>query len=143
MDTFIGKWAHVAVTVNGTLARFYLNGGEVAHGVWGNEYVGYGFSHGNDATIFLTIGNTTDEVGWLDGPSSFYGYLDEVRIYNRALEPSEIAYLADTTPEDGLLWVPIASLAEVYEEEPEGEKVVNFRDFAMVADRWLEEEMFP
>jgi hypothetical protein len=35
------------------------------------------------------------------------------------------------------------SPAELYEEEPEGQRVVNFKDFAVLADKWLTEEMFP
>ncbi len=142
MDPFIGKWVHVAVTVNGNHAIFYLNGGKV-NIVHPDPYSTWSFSYGCDNCILLTIGNTTDEHGWYNGPSSFYGYLDEARIYNRALEPSEIAYLADTTPADGNLYIPIASPAELYKEEPEGQRVVNFKDFALVVNQWLKEEMFP
>jgi hypothetical protein len=138
MDPFIGRWVHVAVTYIGYVAIFYLNGTQVRFGSGS-----WSFSHGNDNGILLTIGNTTDEVGWSNGPSTFYGYLDEVRIYNRALEPNEIAYLADPTPLDGHLWIPVPSLAEVYQAEPEGQRVINFRDFAMVANKWLEEELWP
>jgi hypothetical protein len=144
MDQFIGKWVHVAATFphpSGTAdpnshARLYLNGGQVDDGPWR-------FSHGVDANIFLTIGQTSDQNAWPDSPSSFYGYLDEVRIYNRALEANEIAYLADPTPNDGLLWVPIPSPAELYSEEDQGKKVIDFKDFALLAQRWLTEEMFP
>jgi hypothetical protein len=76
-------------------------------------------------------------------PESFYGYIDEVRIYNRALEPNEIAYLADTTPEDGYLQIPPPSAAEVYKKEPVGQQIVNFKDFALVANKWLAEELYP
>jgi hypothetical protein len=62
----------------------------------------------------LSVGETQDQNAWVNSPESFWGYLDEARIYNRVLEANEIAYLADTTPEDGLLWIPIPSLAELY-----------------------------
>jgi hypothetical protein len=39
--------------------------------------------------------------------------------------------------------IPVPSLADVYSKEPVGEQMVNFKDFAIVAKRWLEEDMFP
>jgi len=145
MDSFIGKWVHLAATFPhpsgdpcdaNDYARLYLNGGEVAFGPWR-------FSHGWDPNIFLTIGQTNDPNAWPNGPASYYGYLDEVRIYNRALEPNEVAYLADMTPEDGKLVIPPASLAEIYTGEPEGFRIINYMDFAIMADKWIEEYMFP
>ena len=88
----------------------------------------------------MAIGNTNGVNG--DAQSqTFNGDLDEARIYNRALTAAEVAYLADTTPGDGELHIPVPSAAEVYQEEPEGQRRVNFKDFAMVANKWLEEEM--
>jgi hypothetical protein len=146
MNPFIGQWVHIAATFphpapnpatdGNSHARIYLNGGEVADGPWR-------FSHGYDANIFLTIGQTQDVNAWTDSPSCFYGSIDEARIYNRALEPNEIAYLSDTTPEDGNQWIPILSPAEVYDKEPQGQRVINFKDFALVVNRWLTEEVFP
>jgi hypothetical protein len=144
MDPYIGQWVHIATTFPNpptatdanAQARIFLNGGEVADGPWR-------FSHGYDANIFLTIGQTQDVNAWVDSPSCFYGYIDEVRIYNRCLEPNEIAYLADITPDDGHQWVPVPSPGEVYSEEPQGQKKVNYKDFALVMNRWLTEQMYP
>jgi hypothetical protein len=135
MDPFIGQWVHVAATYDGDRARLYLNGGEVDNGLWR-------FSHGNDSTIDLTIGCTQDVNAQTDVPTSFYGYLDELRIYNHALEANEVAYLADTTPEDPL-WIPVPSAAEIYEEEIPGQRIVNFKDFALIAKKWLEGFSWP
>jgi hypothetical protein len=129
----INKWAHIAATFDGKTATIYINGVQVNSDQWR-------FSHGPDPNIFLTIGCTMDII---NSPESFYGYIDEVRIYNRALEPNEIAYLADPTPEDGILPIPVPSAADVYKKEPLGQQVVNFKDFALVANKWLEEDMFP
>ncbi|MBN1391256.1 MAG: LamG domain-containing protein, partial [Sedimentisphaerales bacterium] len=143
MDPFIGKWVHIAATYptiyendSNTYARIYVNGGEVVEGPWE-------FSHGDDANLPLTIGQTTNETAWPLGPASFWGYIDEVRIYDRVLEPNEVAYLADPTPDDGVLQIPIPSSAEIYTKEPEGQRAINFRDFAMLANLWLEEDMYP
>jgi hypothetical protein len=92
----------------------------------------------------LSIGETMDQNAWGGNcPESFYGYIDEVRIYDRALEANEIAFLADPTPGDGYLQIPPPSSAEVYAKEPVGQQLVNFKDFALVAKKWLEEDMYP
>jgi hypothetical protein len=146
LNGFIGKWVHLAATFPhpsgdandaNSYAKIYLNGGEANDGPWK-------FTHGNDKEIFLTIGQTNDQNGWPDAPSSFYGYLDEVRIYNRVLEANEIAYLADTTPDDNSLQIPVPSSAEVYYyNEPIGSRKVDFKDFSMIADKWLYQELWP
>jgi hypothetical protein len=145
LTPYIGQWVHLAATFPhraadpcdaNSHAKLYLNGGEVRDGPWK-------FSHGPDPNIFFTIGQTQDQNADASCPASFYGYIDEVRVYNRALEPNEIAYLADLSPLDGSLWISIPSPAEVYSSEPNGLKVINFKDFAMVVKRWLDEEMFP
>jgi hypothetical protein len=148
MMRYIGQWVHIAVTYPNppnppqnladanSQARIYLNGGQVNTGPWH-------FSHGPDANIFLTIGETQDQNAWPDCPESFYGRIDEVRIYNRCLEPNEIGYLADLSPEDGWLWVPIPSSAEIWTPEGQGNKIVHFKDFAYLVDKWLTAQMYP
>jgi hypothetical protein len=131
---FIGKWAHVAVTFDGVTARIYLNGEEIASGP-------FFFGGGSDATI--TIGNTNSPEAWLDCPETFSGDMDEVRIYSRALTAGEIAYLADLTPGDGQLHVPVPSPAELYDTEPEGSRKIDLKDFAILTNFWLEEQLWP
>lgn len=76
----LGTWYHVACTYDGTTARIYVNGapaGQVGGSVmpWTSDDP-------------LTFGYSP---GW---HSHFPGSLDEIRIYSRALAPSEIAALA-------------------------------------------------
>jgi hypothetical protein len=142
MDNYLGRWTHFAVTfphpsgdpcdVN-DFARLYINGREVASGA---------FTFGPNTVASMAIGNTTGVNGDAQN-QTFNGDLDEVRIYNRALEPNEIAYLADTTPGDSELHIPVPSAAEVYNKEPVGQQLVNYKDFALVAERWLEEDLYP
>jgi hypothetical protein len=145
LDGFIGQWVHLAATVDGnTVAdpngyyvsrcRLYLNGALVQTGV-------FGYGKGDPNQIELTIGQISDVNE--QGTESFKGDLDEARIYNRALTAIEIAYLADVTPSDWKMQSPVPSAAELYAEEPEGKRVINFKDFSMIADKWLEEEMWP
>jgi hypothetical protein len=131
MHQYLGRWTHFAATVDVNVATLYINGGEVASGT---------FTFGPNTVASMAIGNTTGKNGDAQ-TQTFNGDLDEVRIYNRALTAAEVAYLADTTPGDDELHIPVPSAAEVYQEEPEGQRRVNFKDFAMVANKWLEEEM--
>jgi hypothetical protein len=132
MDQFIGRWAHVAAVFDGTTARLYLNGSEIASGP---------FSFANGTGAGMTIGNNNSD-SWPDCPGVFNGDMDDVRIYNRALTPAQVAYLADTTPADGELH-SVPSLAELFEAGDQSTLVVNFRDFAVLANHWLEKMLWP
>ena len=132
MEEFIGRWTHVAAAFDGTTARLYINGNEVASGP---------FSFAGGIGAGMTIGNNNSD-SWPDCPGVFNGDMDEVRIYNRALSPAQIAYLADTTPADGELH-SVPSLAELFEAAAQSTLVVNFADFAVLADRWLDQELWP
>jgi hypothetical protein len=136
MYTYLNRWTHIAVVFDGTDANLYIGGARIYGGRWR-------FSNGYDPNIFLSIGCTMDINAWPNCPESYYGYIDEVRIYNRALEPNEVAYLADTTPEDGYLMIPVPSLAEAYKYEDEDERVINFKDLALIAENWLTKDMYP
>ncbi|MBE0534853.1 MAG: LamG domain-containing protein [Phycisphaerae bacterium] len=130
LDPFVGKWAHVAVTFDATTAVIYLNGAQIASGPFAladkaDALMGIGATHG---------GNTSEV---------FSGDIDEVQIYNRALSALEVAYLADLTPGDGQLVVPIASHADLSSDEPAGQKVINLKDFAVLASYWLQDQTWP
>jgi hypothetical protein len=132
MTLFINQWAHLAATFDGTTARLYLNGREVASGP---------FTFSNKTAAGIVIANNQMDQYW--GPGVFNGDMDEARIYNRALSPAEIAYLADTTPEDGQIYTPLPSIAELYDAEAKGSRAVNLKDFAILADYWLQEQLWP
>ncbi len=76
----VGEWTHVAVTFDGSVSRFYING--VLTG-WGN------FSLGSSTRASIQLG--ASEAG---GVNPFNGALDEVRIYDRVLSDTEIQTLA-------------------------------------------------
>jgi hypothetical protein len=133
MTDYIGRWTHLAATFDGSTATLYINGADVNSGP---------FYFGTGTSASMAIGNTHGSAGNVQS-EVFNGDLDEVRIYSRALSAAEIAYLADTTPGDSSLHVPVPSSAELYEGETEGHRIVNFRDFAYLANMWLEEQLWP
>jgi hypothetical protein len=133
MTDYIGRWTHLAATFDGTTATLYINGVDVNSGP---------FYFGTGTSASMAIGNTHGSAGNVQ-TEVFNGDLDEARIYNRALSAAEIAYLADITPGDNKLHVPVPSSAELYEAEAEGSRIVNFKDFAVLAGRWLTEDLYP
>jgi len=72
----VGSWTHVTYTYDGTTQRVYVNGTQVA----------------TKATTGLI--QTTASPLWIGGNQPygefFQGLIDEVRVYNRALTPSEV-----------------------------------------------------
>jgi len=70
------------------------------------------------------------------------GMLDDVRIYTYALTDRQALYLAVEGAD--YLHIPVDSPANIYDHpvlELPGNQAVNFRDFAVLADYWLEEEL--
>ena len=107
----IGEWAHVAATFNGTTATFYLNGKATGSG---------GFSFGSDTQATVVFGACEQ-----NGGNPFNGDLDEIRIYDYALSPAEVFYLAE----------PAVDL--------NNDNKVDLDDFAILADAWLSELLWP
>ena len=79
LTPFIGEWAHVGVTFDGTTARIYLNGEEIASGPW---------SLANKTDAGMRIGS------YNSGAPTFNGDMDDFRVYDRALLAAEVESLA-------------------------------------------------
>ncbi|MCJ7693647.1 MAG: LamG domain-containing protein [Sedimentisphaerales bacterium] len=74
------------------------------------------------------------------GPDSgrfFPGEVDDVRIYDYTLSPEEILYLALWGP--GSQYLPL----EPWRADASGDKVINLKDYAIMAENWLNEILFP
>lgn len=80
----INKWIHVAATFDGRTSIIYINGEEDISRTY------------NPFTIGTNSGNLT--IGSLGDIQRWRGDLDELRIYNRALNKSEINLLTGLTP---------------------------------------------
>jgi len=82
----VGRWTHVAVIIEpGAFANLYVDGELVDSKVYPN------------ATVTNPVGPL--EIG---GSDPFYGIIDDVRIYNRALSKDEVAELS-TIPAPGAI----------------------------------------
>jgi hypothetical protein len=81
----IGEWQHVAGTWDGADIRLYVNGTEVAHGV--NV-----FTNIPDTTVPVNIGAAEADVSG-ERIIFFDGMIDEVYLFDRVLNPAEIAVL--------------------------------------------------
>jgi hypothetical protein len=93
MIPFIGEWAHVSATFDGTTARLYLNGDEIVSGDFALNAAGEAANMG--------IGCVTGGgAGYSGNGEVFLGDIDEVRIYNRALSGAEI----QSTMTGGEIW---------------------------------------
>ncbi len=71
----------------------------------------------------------------------FQGPLDDVRIYNYALSDGEIAYLA--TDGGAGIHLAINSPADLYKGEAPGNQWINFNDYCLIADQYLEKLLWP
>jgi len=114
-------WHHVAAIGSGTGLRIYVDGQLAASGGSTTSNYGtstYGFNIGGGG-VWDATGN------WLTGK------IDDVRIYSRALSGAEIAWLAGYT---SLLSIP----ADLHQDGK-----IDFKDFAVLADSWLEELLWP
>jgi hypothetical protein len=121
-------WYHVAgVYSEGNYIRTYVNG-KLDRELVTTEILG-------SSTGALVLGREPF------GANYFNGQMDDLRIYDSALSKEEIAHLGT----DGAvtLHIPIQSIADVYQEESPGNQWINFKDYALIADKYLEEVLWP
>jgi hypothetical protein len=125
-------WYHLAATYDGDTLRAYKNGVLITANTTptGNPTTA--------TTTTLKLGRHATST-----TSFFTGTIDDARVYNQVLTAAQVAYLADTTPADGQLQVPVNSAADLYSAEPAGSQKVNLKDFAKMAQTWLEELLWP
>jgi hypothetical protein len=127
-DIYPDEWQHLAGTYDAATVKCYVNAQVVAT----ESAAAIPLSQDSNG---LAIANKADD----DNDKPLSGTVDDVRVYNRALTAAEVAYLAT----DGTGYMPLASLANIFDTEPAGQKAVNVRDAAMMLATWLEEELWP
>jgi hypothetical protein len=137
----IDTWYHLAATYDGNDLIFYVDGVLVE----GPQDVGGPMRWIDEDSNYpdnFTIGSYETGPAW--------GDIDEVRYYNYALPHGEVAYLAGL---EGEQYVPLESAANLVprvpdptvdrQYYPENPDIVNFTDFGVLADNWLNEVLFP
>ena len=77
-------WQHICVVISGNIIKFYINGIDGGCNVFGNQFTIPMINQ----LAGLKIGSNGEGSEWM------FGKLDEIRIYNRALNSSEVTYLA-------------------------------------------------
>ena len=110
----------------------YVNG-QLADSQDDANFVMQGLTLSQD-TNDLGIGNRSDA-----NDRQFEGSIDDIRVYNYGLSAAEVAWIAT----DGTGYIALTSEANLYDEEPEGAKAINFRDIAVLMDSWGEEKLWP
>jgi len=77
---------------------------------------------------------------WLDVDYQLYvdGVIDEVRYYDYPLSQGEIAVLAEVVTAGTEVYQPVPSLANLTDPEAPLLRKVNFNDYGIWADHWLE-----
>jgi hypothetical protein len=76
-----GRWHSVVGTFDGSMVRLYVDGRQVGAGSRDTSAIQFHLASGND----LVIG----DYPWSSG-LAFEGDIDELKVFNRALSPSEI-----------------------------------------------------
>jgi hypothetical protein len=127
-------WQHLVMTwSSGQDIRFYIDGLEDTPA--GRDANTVGTITGVTALIVGKGGkDTASNQGW-------DGLIDDVRIYNYALSDVEIAYLF--TDGEPSLHISIESYADLYTDEPLGSQWINFKDYSILANQYLEEVLWP
>jgi hypothetical protein len=134
-----GEWHHVAGMRDGNDLRLYVDGlpdgtdtlpagydlsGTHQH----NAYIGTVTAHGDDP-------NGTILYKYLQGS------VDDVYVYGYALSEGEVAYLS--TDGGAGIHFPIISDADLYKGEAQGQQFINFKDYCLIADQYLEKLLWP
>ena len=124
------QWSFVAIVVEPTQATLYLYENEAL-----SEEIN---AKAHDIEQFGDVGTIAydNSLGTANPRDKFNGKIDDVRIYNKALTRDEILYLAQGP---GLIYVPLAS----WRADADGSDKVDFRDYAIMANNWLEEFLWP
>jgi hypothetical protein len=121
-------WDYVAVTFDGTTANIYRNGVLDASGT-------VSFNNKTDANLMIGAGEKTD-AGGVDMP--FDGDLDDIQIYNYALNNTDVADLFRAVTGKA---VCINSYASQYDFD--GNCKVDLADFVALAAAWLDCGRYP
>jgi hypothetical protein len=123
----VDVWHHVCLTYDGSTARMYANGNLVA-------------SEARDWDLVLNRAHIGRQVN--NAAEYWAGVVDDMRIYNRVLSQGEVASLAGKTatftqPLYLLLTLPDPNI-NLYDDD-----TIDLKDYALLADMFLDEGLWP
>ena len=122
-DDWEGQWNHYAFTLDARKRQIR---------VFRNGYI-----VGETDLVVPARGITDFAIGAEAGPglsNPYVGSIDDVRIYNYALSQAEVAGMTGIKS----LFVELESPAELIADD-----IVNYKDFAVLAEQWLKEVLWP
>ncbi len=73
----------------------------------------------------------------------FFGEINELRVYSRALSHGEVASLAGYTAGTVLSQPVLALLSTLSDTDLNDDEMIDFKDFALLANTWLDEVLWP
>jgi hypothetical protein len=121
-----GLWHHLAGVYDGSAVYLYVDG------ILDNTENASGAMNNSSYGVYIGANEEASERDW-------NGLIDDVRIYNRGLSHGEILDLIGESE----IYQPVRSAANLFDEEPKLFKSVNFKDYAVMAESWLELLIFP
>jgi hypothetical protein len=126
------EWRHYAMTYDGALCTYYGDG--VVKGTQNFPLQnGWDLSPRADR---IHVGSRITQT------SSFPGNVDDARVYDRELSTDEVN-LVMSGGEVPIIYTPLVSVANLYDDEPVNSKKINFMDYAVLMQSWLEEKLWP
>ncbi|MHC4912977.1 MAG: LamG domain-containing protein [Planctomycetota bacterium] len=120
------EWIMATLVVEPTKASVYMYDGELQVAT-------------NYATHYAALFNGPTHIGeQMQHPNRYFGgNIDDVRIYSYSLSPAEVLYM-------GLQGAGSQYLSlEAWRTDADGDNIINFEDFGIMADNWLEELLWP
>jgi hypothetical protein len=124
-----GEWQHIAFTINNANDTALYVDGEVV------DTANWSLGTGTDAHVLIGATFYQGETG----QDCFNGALDDVYLFNSDLTQGQIIKLMGLNER----YFPIESPAELYDVEPQNSRSINLRDLEVLADSWLEEQLWP
>jgi len=128
VSDFAGLWNHYVFTKDAVagVMQIYHNGQLL---VDSNDPNVNGPMFATPVATFF-VGTRHPGWGW------YIGRVDDFQIYDYVLSPEEAAYLAT----DGSGFFPLQTPTNLYNVAP---NIINFKDFAILAGMWLEDDFWP
>lgn len=128
------RWYHLAASYDGQYVNLYVDGLLVEGPTDVGGPMRWISTDSNNYPVNFVIGS------WEDVGYSLHvdGTIDEVRYYDYALSQGEIAILTELVPPGTEYYQPVPSLANITDPEAKFSRKVNFKDFVILADHWLE-----